>query len=1102
MANVFKENYDSTTVTILDELVVDNEDKTSSVDLTNRLESTTRDSTARVILVFSNSVIGSQILHSADSSVMGGSGYVWILNSISMIDLPAIAQDSHADLDSTTFGVLKTGAIGFLEEDSIYLSQNPLGVIKAGLTLVCQGYVYLNYPKKSLSRIGGYDLKAYMMTNPATPTLPYPLHFDSSGKKQSSYSLFNMQEFVPYKVGYWDQSSRKIVITNEEASIIWPGLGTSVPDDQTPIIKIGLLYPLHDSDGNPFKYGTGIQKGFELASKLVNDAKMLGDYKINGVYKDTLMTASLASVYIRSLGSENILGYIGPYNTEEATAYIGALANSADPKPLVSYGATGANLTSSETYPRFLRTIQPDGLQAVAVAMFIQQQGWKKIGVIYTNDEFGIGIYNSFITNVQTLEITIKNKESKRKITAAVNGIITDDVKSDVDEALKEIIRNQIKIIVYLGSDVTGAELAKQGYDKTLYGSDYAWVGAMWITDNLFSVITSSYSKSDQSNILEVINGAYGLGFRGPIDTVGKTFDEAYYAAYAEDPTTYAMLTYDTVYLYAWTIQSMINRGEDFNNGKQLMDSLRSADYTGASGKVKFSEGTNDRSAYGYTVINYQHSKVVSVKEYDPLNPNMFTDYNVSLVWGGGHSSAPTDSWGSKYDCPFPKNMVSIDFDGVIIVICIGIFMFFLTLALSMFSYRKWKQVEIQQINDPVIRSWKDTLVQATIAVEFFQFVAIAPTFASLKIVIEAASNVFMIDIMKVANSGKQTYWTLLVVVCGLCYAWFFLVIMIMANAEYWLRKVPFCQRVLGILNALYLPFFGNTMFLPFTALLLDAYVCDHKAQNKAWVFRDCYMTCWGADHSPYIIMAGLALACYEPVAVFSRPLWQQAKTGLNLMAKPFFLLFKTCVQILLIAIGKSLQGTSQLAFGIVFSFLFATFTGLTYKIQPFNYNRCNLWEFASLCAVSYLSILATISNSADPKNIGWFIALMIGWGVIVVSAFIVQKKYMQNLLLPPGGGRNQRKVYDALSLRKSINDSDYDNSELALKPGDISIADPSVLEPKDYRVVPNIIRNDEENENENEQEQEHEQEQINMPEIEQDREEVSEGQINMSSAQ
>ena len=64
------------------------------------------------------------------------------------------------------------------------------------------------------------------------------------------------------------------------------------------------------------------------------------------------------------------------------------------------------------------------------------------------------------------------------------------------------------------------------------------------------------------------------------------------------------MYTFDTVYLFANTIQDMVERGQDFNDGKDLMDSLRAADFTAASGKMKFSDNTNDRSGIGYTVVN------------------------------------------------------------------------------------------------------------------------------------------------------------------------------------------------------------------------------------------------------------------------------------------------------------------------------------------------------------------------------------------------------------------------------------------------------------------------------------------------------------------
>ena len=120
-------------------------------------------------------------------------------------------------------------------------------------------------------------------------------------------------------------------------------------------------------------------------------------------------------------------------------------------------------------------------------------------------------------------------------------------------------------------------------------------------------------------------------------------------------------------------------------------------------------------------------------------------------------------------------------------------------------------------------------------------------------------------------------------------------------------------------------------------------------------------------------------------------------------MSKPFFLLVKTCFQILLIAVGKSLQGIEPISHGVVFSVLILAFAIFTLKTRPFNYTRCNLWEFLSLMAVFYFSLLATICLGAEQTHYAWFISLAVGWGAIGLAGFLIQKKYYENLLVAPG---------------------------------------------------------------------------------------------------
>jgi hypothetical protein len=256
------------------------------------------------------------------------------------------------------------------------------------------------------------------------------------------------------------------------------------------------------------------------------------------------------------------------------------------------------------------------------------------------------------------------------------------------------------------------------------------------------------------------------------------------------------MYAYDAVYMFAETIDRMLERGEDVNSGKELVNGLKASDFVGASGSVKITQGTNDRNAIGYAIVNMQDEEPTVVARYDPNDPNLFSYLEtVSIIYGDGENSAPEDEWDEEYDCPFAFHMEKLSIPGLIVVVSIGTFLTAITVILSVFSYRKWMHVKIHLIMEPVVRSWRDSVVQATILIEFFQFVAIAPELQSLKIVIRILSNLFLLDVVKMAAADKSGYWTLLIVICCIVFAWFLMVAAIMLNVDRLLSRFPFIQR-------------------------------------------------------------------------------------------------------------------------------------------------------------------------------------------------------------------------------------------------------------------------------------------------------------------
>jgi hypothetical protein len=122
MAYEFKEKHDSTNTFLLDELYLDSTDPGVMNTLAHRLESTTKDSGARVMLVFTNPLLAARLLRAGDEAVMGGSGFAWLMNSKAMVELGTISRITHADEPPETFGVLRSGSLGFLAENSDYVT--------------------------------------------------------------------------------------------------------------------------------------------------------------------------------------------------------------------------------------------------------------------------------------------------------------------------------------------------------------------------------------------------------------------------------------------------------------------------------------------------------------------------------------------------------------------------------------------------------------------------------------------------------------------------------------------------------------------------------------------------------------------------------------------------------------------------------------------------------------------------------------------------------------------------------------------------------------------------------------------------------------------
>uniref|UniRef100_A0A3Q1IYA2 G-protein coupled receptors family 3 profile domain-containing protein n=2 Tax=Anabas testudineus TaxID=64144 RepID=A0A3Q1IYA2_ANATE len=94
------------------------------------------------------------------------------------------------------------------------------------------------------------------------------------------------------------------------------------------------------------------------------------------------------------LGSPPLLGIVGDSYSSNSIAISHVLG--LYKMPIVSYFATCSCLTDRRRFPSFFRTIPSDAFQVHAMIQILKHFGWTWVGLIVTNDDYGLNVARSF----------------------------------------------------------------------------------------------------------------------------------------------------------------------------------------------------------------------------------------------------------------------------------------------------------------------------------------------------------------------------------------------------------------------------------------------------------------------------------------------------------------------------------------------------------------------------------------------------------------------------------------------------------------------------------------------------------------------------------
>ncbi|XP_056142950.1 G-protein coupled receptor family C group 6 member A [Lampris incognitus] len=175
--------------------------------------------------------------------------------------------------------------------------------------------------------------------------------------------------------------------------------------------------------------------------------------------------------------------------------------------PQISYSSTAVVLSDKTRFPFFLRTIPNDKYQTAAIVKLLSDSGWKWVGMLTTNGDYGLSALESFVSQASEKGICVA---FKKYFPGAVTSL---DVQSAIREAAETIHKNpKVKVIVSFVKPAHMKYLYRELWDLVLTaGMGLESMERIWVASDSWS---SSFNAIPKHMKLEDIGHVVGFTFK------------------------------------------------------------------------------------------------------------------------------------------------------------------------------------------------------------------------------------------------------------------------------------------------------------------------------------------------------------------------------------------------------------------------------------------------------------------------------------------------------------------------------------------------------------------------------------------------------------
>jgi branched-chain amino acid transport system substrate-binding protein len=324
---------------------------------------------------------------------------------------------------------------------------------------------------------------------------------------------------------------------------------------QPQVIQIGATLPL---TGDVASYGVSAQHGMEILVQQVNDSGGIDGRRFEVVFQDDEGKASEAvnimNNFVNVLKVPAVIGSAG----SSVTLAIAPIANKT--KTLLISPISSSKKLTKEGGEYFFRVCPADDQQARILADWVFDEGFKKVVVVYTNNDWGASLANDF-------KEKFEGEGGKVVLSEA-----TAEAQQDFRAVISKIKRVKFDALVSPTYPKEGGALLKQAKELGLKAPFFG--GDNWGAPEFLTIAGTA---------------ANGAKFTAPSAYKGKEYElfaAAYNKQFNSEPTVFSAYGYDAAKAVALAIREC---GDNIS-GENIKNKIAAIKFQGVSNFIEFDQ--------------------------------------------------------------------------------------------------------------------------------------------------------------------------------------------------------------------------------------------------------------------------------------------------------------------------------------------------------------------------------------------------------------------------------------------------------------------------------------------------------------------------------